>query len=64
MASLPPVRVRSVVSAFTDVGIDCFGPFLAKRGRSHEKRYGCIFTCMAVRAVHVEKLYSTHSSVL
>ncbi len=31
---------------------------LGKEGRRHEKRYGSIFTCMAVQAEHVEKLYS------
>ncbi len=53
MASMLPA-----VSAFTDVEVDCLGPFLVKRGLNHKKRYGYIFTCMAVRAIHVEMLYS------
>ncbi|XP_069105811.1 uncharacterized protein [Argopecten irradians] len=57
MAGLPPDRVRPGQAPFTSVGIDCFGPFYVKRGRSQEKRYGCIFTCLAMRAVHIEKLY-------
>ncbi len=28
--------------------------FLAKRGRKEEKRYGVVFTCLAVRAIHIE----------
>ena len=59
MADLPSDRVcPGLLPPFTHVGVDCFGPFLVKRGRSYEKRYGCIFTCLVVRAVHLEKLVS------
>jgi hypothetical protein len=54
MASLPPDRVKSNQPPFTSVGVDFFGPILVKRGRSQVKRYGCIFTCLSVRAVHIE----------
>ena len=43
---------------FTSVGIDCFGPFQVHRGRSVVKRYGVIFTCLAIRGVHVEVVHS------
>ena len=43
---------------FTNVGIDCFGPFSVKHGRTIVKRYGCIFTCLNTRAVHIEILHS------
>ena len=29
-------------------------PFLVKQGRSRIKRYGCIFSCLTTRAVHIE----------
>lgn len=37
-------------------GIDCFGPFVTKRGRKECNRYGLIFTRMSSRAVHLEIL--------
>ncbi|KAK5907107.1 hypothetical protein CesoFtcFv8_004990 [Champsocephalus esox] len=36
--------------------MDCFGPFVIKRGRKECKRYGLIFTCLSSRAVHIEML--------
>ena len=54
MAPLPPVRVESGWHPFTHVGLDYFGPIEVKRGRSTEKRYGCIITCLQSRAVHVD----------
>ena len=58
MADLPPDRVMPYSSPFSNVGVDCFGPFYCKRGRSTEKRYGCLFTCLVSRAVHIEMCHS------
>ena len=57
MADLPPERVQAGGKPFLNTGLDCFGPFIVKKGRRHEKRYGVIFTCMAVRAIHLEIVY-------
>ena len=54
MADLPTDRVTPAKPPFTFVGIDCFGPFLVRRGRSLVKRYGVLFTCMSIRAIHLE----------
>ena len=62
MADLPQHRVTPDKPPFACVGVDCFGPFLVKRGRSLVKRYGVLFTCLAVRAVHIEVIQSLDTS--
>jgi hypothetical protein len=58
MADLPSDRTTSGQPPFTCSGVDLFGPFVVKRGRTDLKRYGCIFTCLTVRAVHIEVVHS------
>ena len=64
-ASLPKARVdisnEDSKYPFSSVGVDFFGPFYVTLGpntRSRttvwHKRYGCIFTCLRMRAVHIE----------
>ena len=55
MANLPEERIKPS-SPFTHTGVDCFFPLIVKRGRSEVKRWGCIFTCLSTRAIHIEKL--------
>ena len=54
MAELPAARVTPDSPPFTNTGIDYFGPIYVKQGRKEVKRYRCLFTCLAVRAVHIE----------
>ena len=54
MADLPVDRVSPDQPPFTYVGVNYFGPFGVKRGRSVVKRYGVIFTCLTLRAIHLE----------
>ena len=58
MSDLPKERLISEEPPFTHVGVDYFGPLYVRQGRSNMKRYGCLFTCLAVRAVHIEVLHS------
>ncbi|XP_060566919.1 uncharacterized protein LOC132725749 [Ruditapes philippinarum] len=54
MSNLPRDRVTPDELPFTRVGVDYFGPFEVKQGRSLVKRYGVLFTCLTSRAIHLE----------
>lgn len=58
MADLPLSRITPDEPPFSRVGLDCFGPYEVKRGRAVVKKYGLIFTCLAIRAIHLEVLSS------
>ncbi|XP_062539103.1 uncharacterized protein LOC134207395 [Armigeres subalbatus] len=58
MAPLPQARTVSHVRPFTYVGVDYFGPMLIKQGRSGVKRWVSLFTCLTIRAVHLEVVHS------
>ena len=58
MAALPEERLVPEKPPFTFVGVDYFGPLEVKQGRSRVKRYGCLFTCLTTRAVHIEIAHS------
>lgn len=62
MSSLPLARLANLERPFTFVGIDYFGPLYVTVARRKEKRWGVIFTCLTVRAVHIEIAYSLDTS--
>jgi hypothetical protein len=54
MASLPSQRITGFSRPFTYSAVDYFGPMTVKRGRAHIKKWGCLFTCLVTRAIHLE----------
>ena len=54
MAPLLKEQLTPNLPPFTNVSVDYFGPISVRCRRSTVKRWGCIFTCLATRAVHVE----------
>ena len=59
MAPLPLNRLKLSLRAFTRTAVDFGGPFVTiqGRGKQRQKRYLCLFTCLASRAVHLEVAY-------
>lgn len=58
MAPLPSARVN-FTRAFHSVAVDFAGPFVTKITRNvSAKRYLCLFTCLQIRAVHCDMVYS------
>ena len=57
MADLPENRLEPA-PPFSNSGVDYFGPFYVKEGRSEKKRWGALFTCLVTRAIHIEVAHS------
>ncbi|XP_058840106.1 uncharacterized protein LOC131695595 [Topomyia yanbarensis] len=54
MAALPVQRLTPFQRPFTYVGVDYLGPVDVTVGRRTEKRWVVVFTCLVVRAIHLE----------
>ena len=60
MAPLPKVRLRFTFRPFDQTAVDYAGPFITiqGRGRQRQKRWLCLFTCLATRAIHLEMAWA------
>ena len=54
MANFPSDRLIPLEPPFSYVGNDSFGPLYVKQGRSTVKHYGYLFSCLMMRATHIE----------
>lgn len=66
MADLPSDRLETG-PPFTNVGVDCFGPWQivtrkTRGGQACSKRWAVMFTCLTIRAVHIEVVEELSSS--
>ena len=62
MGPLPACRLTPGHAPFHYTGVDYMGPIYVKCGRSSPKRYICVFTCLTMRAVHLEVSHSLDTS--
>ena len=62
MADLPKERLGYLDPPFAYCGVDYFGPFYVSVRRSSEKRWAFLFTCLTIRAVHLEIVSSMDTS--
>ncbi|XP_055590478.1 uncharacterized protein LOC129742585 [Uranotaenia lowii] len=58
MAALPAARLQAFTRPFTYIGLDYFGPLTVRIGRSTVKRWVALFTCLTIRAIHLEVVHS------
>jgi hypothetical protein len=58
MAALPSARLQVFQPPFACTGIDYFGPIEVTLFRRVVKRWGCLFTCLTTRAIHLEMAYA------
>lgn len=66
MADLPADRLQ-VAPPFTYIGLDVFGPWevtcrRTRGGQANNKRWAVLFTCLSVRAVHIEVIETLSAS--
>ena len=53
MTPLPPLRVTEA-TPFSRTGLDYLGPLFLKSAKGAKKIWICLFTCLVIRAVHLE----------
>lgn len=53
MAPMPKIKTTRA-TPFQFTGVDYLGPFLVKTKEGTEKRWICLFTCVVIRAIHLE----------
>lgn len=54
MGPIPNFPITPWVGAFIIAEMYYFGPMSVPTGRSREKRYGFILTCMSTRTIHFD----------
>ena len=54
MSDLPKIRTGEMLPPFSNTVADLFGPISIKQRRSRLKRWGCLFTCLNTREIHLE----------
>jgi hypothetical protein len=54
MGNFPQIRLTPKTPLFTYTGVDYFGLTEVTIGKRHEKRWMVLFTCITIRAVHIE----------
>ena len=68
MPLMPPSPTERVSGSapFTYVGVDYFGQHFMKVNRQTQKVWVCFFTCLAMRAIHLELMndMTTQQSLL
>ena len=59
MTPLPPIRLKFNIRGFSNVGMHFVRPFLTiqGRGKTRNKRYLCLYTCLSSRAVDLEMTF-------
>ena len=58
MADFPACRVSACNKPFKFTGLDYFGHYFFRQGRSECKAWGLLFTCLCTRCLHVELVTS------
>ncbi len=66
MAPLPELRARKSLRAFSETSVDIGGPYITKQGqgKTRQRYYLCVFTCLGTQAVHLEVVFSLSTDSL